>query len=108
MPDLDEAGGQAMLQEAEDELQRRQRRGLAGAGLEDDRGVVDAEQAAVADGDAVGVAAKDVLGAAEGPLGVDDLALVVKVCPAPTRGAIVAVSRDFFQRDKRRLRDTLC
>jgi hypothetical protein len=40
VPDLDEADGQTVLQEPADEFQRRQRRGLAAAGLEDDRGVV--------------------------------------------------------------------
>ena len=79
--DAVEVTGQDMEQEASDELLGREGQGLelavmavvapAEAGLS----VVDGEEAVIGDGDAVSVAAEvveDLLGAGEGPLGVDD------------------------------------
>ena len=60
-------------------------------GTEDDRLVVHADEASVADGHAMGIpaeVAKHLLGAAEGPLGVDDPACLVEALPTATGGAV--------------------
>ncbi len=81
MADADEAFGQNMDQEAPQELVRRDRHHLLLAGLgvvlpsEGDLIVLEADEAMVGDGDAVGVAGEvveDVFGSTEGRLGVDD------------------------------------
>ena len=73
--DLDELVGQHVEQKSADELVGGEGAGLVAAGAEGDAVVGDAQQPRGGDGDAVGVAAEvahDVLGAAEGALGVDD------------------------------------
>src|ERR1039458_10247334 len=56
---LDEAAGQDVLEKPADEFGRRQPDGVAAAGAEDDRLVVHGDNASVADGHAMGVAARD-------------------------------------------------
>src|SRR5260370_3368167 len=83
--DAREASGQYMLEEASQELLRRERHGALLAAIrivlppEGDLGVGDCLQPVVGDGDAVrvtGQVVEDVLGAAEGRLGVDDPVLL--------------------------------
>lgn len=75
MPDLDVALRQDMKEEAPEELVCRKGDGLLTASAERDAAIVERDEAAVRESDAMGVAAEiaeDLLGAAEGTLGVDD------------------------------------
>jgi hypothetical protein len=95
--DLDEAPEQAVVEKPTDEFDGTDGGGVLAAGTKDDGLVVDADDARVADGDAVGVATEiaiHLLGAAERTLGVDDPALVVEPRAATARGAIVEVVRE--------------
>jgi hypothetical protein len=83
--DAGEASGQHMLEEAAQELLRRERHGALLAAMrvvlaaEGDSGVGDGEQAMVGDGDTMGVTREIVqhmLGSAEGRLGIDDPVLL--------------------------------
>jgi hypothetical protein len=87
---LTKRGWEEVFEEAADEFDGMTRRAAVTAGAKDQGLVVEMEQAAVGDGDAMGVVAeiaKDLLRSAEGALGVNDPALVVEPLAATTRGA---------------------
>lgn len=79
--DLDEAGWQDVLDEAIEEVDRIERDGLSVLGSKGNAARVEGDEPLVGDSDAMGVAAEvahDVLGSAEGSLGVDDEELSMK------------------------------
>ena len=73
MPDLDEAGGQDVLQEATQKLHARDRGGVAILGAESHAALVHRHQPVVRDADAVCIGAQisnDLFGASHGALAV--------------------------------------
>jgi len=78
--DLDEAFGQNVLEEAAYKFCWWQRCGLVAACAKDDCVIIRGDQPAVADSDAMGVAAQiliHLLGPAKGPFGVHDPACLI-------------------------------
>ncbi|MDB5582549.1 MAG: hypothetical protein JWR80_7725 [Bradyrhizobium sp.] len=100
MTDATKAVGQAVEEEAADELVRIERHepGRVAAAViapaEGHAGLVGADQAAVGDGDPVGVAAEigeDMFGRAERRLGIDDPVLATK--PPDRRGEGIVIPK---------------
>jgi hypothetical protein len=86
------ASGCRVVEKPPDELDGTEGGGVLAARAKDDGVVVDADEARISDGDAVGVAAEvavDLLGTAERALGVDDPAGVVTPRGRAARGAVV-------------------
>jgi hypothetical protein len=89
VPDLDETAGHDVQEESADELDRGKLTGLVVAGAEDDVVVVDAEDAVIGDGDAVGVeaeVAKEGIWLLEGSLGEDDPVFAIELVLQPGEG----------------------
>lgn len=81
MANLNEALGQTVVEKSADEFDGGNGRDVLTAGAKDDGVVVDADEASVADGHAMGVTTEiaiHLLGTPERAFGVDDPALVVQ------------------------------